>query len=182
LEYFQKSQKLNRQQARWSLYLSQFNFALFHQLGRLMGRPDALSHRLDHGAGSENSDVTLLRLELFRIHTMEGITVNGPEIPLLRDVRKVFATEPELEDPVALVARELLKNQKAPPPTRLNGKSRMDSSCFVARSSCHGIRTSVTGLWSSTTTHWPLQDVGADLPELLVAPVVPTRQPVCWNL
>jgi hypothetical protein len=153
LEYFQKSQKLNRWQARWSLYLSQFDFALFHQLGHLMGRPNVLSCRLDHGAGFENSDVTLLRPELFQIRTMEGIAVNGPEIPLLRDIRKAFATEPELEDPVALVAQELLKNQKTPSPARRNGKSRMDSSCFMARSSCHRIRTSVTGLWSSTTTH-----------------------------
>jgi chloramphenicol 3-O-phosphotransferase len=45
LEYFQKSQKLNRWQARWSL--SQFDFTLFHQPGRLMGRPDTLSHRLE---------------------------------------------------------------------------------------------------------------------------------------
>jgi hypothetical protein len=34
----------------------------------------------------------------------------------LRDVRKAFATEPELEAPIALVARELLKNWKAPSP------------------------------------------------------------------
>jgi hypothetical protein len=47
---------------------------------------------------------------------MEGITVNGAEIPLLRDIWKVFATEPELKDPVALIARELLKNWKAPSP------------------------------------------------------------------
>jgi hypothetical protein len=39
LEYFQKSQKLNRRQARWSLYLSWFDFALFHQPGCLMGCP-----------------------------------------------------------------------------------------------------------------------------------------------
>jgi hypothetical protein len=107
LEYFQKSQKLNWWQARWSLYLSRFDFTLFHQPGCLMGR-------LDHRAGSQNSDVTLLRLKLFQIHVMEGITVNGPEIPLLRDVWKVFATKPELEDPVALTAWELLKNRKAP--------------------------------------------------------------------
>jgi hypothetical protein len=75
-----------------------------------------LSRRSDHGAGPENSDVTLLRPEFFQIHAMEGIAVDGPEVPLLRDVRKVFATEPELEDPVALVARELLKNRKAPVP------------------------------------------------------------------
>jgi hypothetical protein len=116
LEYFQKSQKLNWRQARWSLYLSRFDFALFHQLGRLMGCLDTLSHRPDHGAGSENSDVTLLRPELFQIRVMEGIAVDGLEIPLLRNVQKVFATELELEDPVALVARELLKNRKAPSP------------------------------------------------------------------
>jgi hypothetical protein len=91
LEYFQKSQKLNRRQTRWSLYLSQFDFALFHQPRHLMGCPDALSRRLDHGAGSENSDITLLRPELFRICAMEGTAVDGREIPLLRDVWKVFA-------------------------------------------------------------------------------------------
>jgi hypothetical protein len=127
LEYFQKSQKLNRRQARWSRYLSRFDFTLFHWPGRLMRRPDALS-RLDHGSGSENSDVTLLWPELFRIHAMEGITVDGPEIPLLRDVWKAFAAEPELKDPVVLVAWELLKNWKALLPARLNGKS-TDSSC-----------------------------------------------------
>jgi hypothetical protein len=106
LEYFQKSQKLNWQQARWSLYLSQFDFTLFHQPGRLIGRPDVLSCHSDHGAGFENSDVMLLWPELFRIR----------EIPLLHDVWKVFVTEPELEDPIALVTWELLKNQKAPSP------------------------------------------------------------------
>jgi hypothetical protein len=116
LEYFQKLQKLNRQQARWSLYLSRFDFTLFHQPGRLMGRPDVISHRPDHGAESENSNVTLLWPELFRIRAMEGITVDRPEIPLLHNVWKVFATEPELKDPVALVAQELLKNRKAPSP------------------------------------------------------------------
>jgi hypothetical protein len=118
LEYFQKLQKLNRQQARWSLYLSRFDFSLFHQPGRLIGCPDALLCRPDHRDGLENSDITLLWPELFQIRAMEGIAVDvdGPEIPLLRNVRKAFATELELEDPVALVAWQLLKNQKAPSP------------------------------------------------------------------
>jgi hypothetical protein len=147
LEYFQKSQKLNRRQARWSLYLSRFEFALFHQPGRLMGHPDTLLHHLDHGAGSQNSDITLLRPEFFQIHTMEGIAVDRPEIPLLlHDVWKVFGTELKLEDPVVLVAGSSSKTGRPPPPTRPNGKSRTDSSCFVARSLCHGIRTSITKL------------------------------------
>jgi hypothetical protein len=69
-----------------------------------MGRPDALYYHPNHGAGSENSDITLLQLELFCVRAMEGIVVDRPEVPLLHNVWKVFTTEPELEDPVVLVA------------------------------------------------------------------------------
>jgi len=42
LEYFQTSWKLNRRQARWSLYLSRFDFMLHHHSRKSMGKPDAL--------------------------------------------------------------------------------------------------------------------------------------------
>ena len=47
LQYFIMSQKLNCRQARWALYLSQFNFALKHIPGKSMGKADGLSRRLD---------------------------------------------------------------------------------------------------------------------------------------
>ena len=47
LEYFMKAQKLNRRQARWSLYLSRFDFALKHVAGKSMRRADSLSRRVD---------------------------------------------------------------------------------------------------------------------------------------
>src|SRR6202044_1705994 len=74
-----------------------------------MGRPDALSRRLDHGAASDNEDVTLLRPELFRVRATEGVVMTGPEAPLLRDIREALAATPDLEEPVASAARELLK-------------------------------------------------------------------------
>src|SRR6266436_2516028 len=43
LTYFQDAQKLNCQQACWSLFLSCFDFSLCHQPGWLMGKPNALS-------------------------------------------------------------------------------------------------------------------------------------------
>ena len=43
LEYFMTAKKLNRRQARWSLYLSRFDFSLHHRPGRSMGKADALS-------------------------------------------------------------------------------------------------------------------------------------------
>src|SRR5262249_51625542 len=71
LEYFRTAQKLNRRQARWSLFLSRFNFTLHHKPGRYMGKPDALSRRVDHKPSvADNQDVTLLKPELFMIHAL----------------------------------------------------------------------------------------------------------------
>jgi hypothetical protein len=109
LEFFRKSQKLNRRQARWSLYLSRFDFELHHQPGRLMGRPDALSRRPDHGVSTDNEDVTLLRPELFHLRALSGLAVSGPETEILRDIRASLSGEPHVEEPIALMAKELLK-------------------------------------------------------------------------
>ena len=43
LTYFRTAQKLNRRQARWSLYLSEFNLNLIHVSGTKMIQSDALS-------------------------------------------------------------------------------------------------------------------------------------------
>ena len=47
LQYFMMSQKLNCRQARWALYLLQFNFILKHIPGKSIGKVDGLSRRLD---------------------------------------------------------------------------------------------------------------------------------------
>jgi hypothetical protein len=54
LEYFMTAKKLNHRQARWSLYLSRFDFVMHHHPGTSMGKCDALSRRADHMNGSEN--------------------------------------------------------------------------------------------------------------------------------
>jgi len=47
LKYFMKTQKLNRKQARWALYLSRFDFTLKHVPGNKIEKADSLSRRLD---------------------------------------------------------------------------------------------------------------------------------------
>jgi len=80
LEYFMTAKKLNRRQARWSLYLARFDFKLIHCPGRSMGKPDALSQRPDHGKGaSDNEDVILLRPELIAVRALEGLRLEGLE-------------------------------------------------------------------------------------------------------
>ena len=43
LEYFMAAKQLNRRQAWWSLYLSQFDFLLHYRPGKSMEKPDTLS-------------------------------------------------------------------------------------------------------------------------------------------
>jgi RNase H-like domain found in reverse transcriptase/Reverse transcriptase (RNA-dependent DNA polymerase) len=65
LTYFQTAQKLNDQQARWSLYLSEFN--LKHIPGTKMVQSDALSRRPDYGTDErmEEKDKVVLPDNLF---------------------------------------------------------------------------------------------------------------------
>ena len=47
LEYFLSTKQLNRQQARWSEFLSTFDFQIKHWRDLLNGRANALSRRVD---------------------------------------------------------------------------------------------------------------------------------------
>jgi len=67
-QYFMTSQKLNRRQAQWALYLSRFNFTLKHVPGKSMGKADGLSRRPDwqEGVEKDNEDRTLIKPEWVR--------------------------------------------------------------------------------------------------------------------
>jgi hypothetical protein len=107
LEYFRSAKKLNRRQARWSLYLARFDFVLQHRPGKSMGKSDALSRRADHGTGAgDNTDITLLTPGMFAIRALEGVEVAGEERSILRDIRKSTKDE-EPEEAIAKVVKEL---------------------------------------------------------------------------
>src|SRR2546423_1710640 len=46
LEYFMSTKLLSRRQARWSEFLSRFNFRITYRTGKTSGKPDALTRRL----------------------------------------------------------------------------------------------------------------------------------------
>jgi hypothetical protein len=81
------AKKLNHRQARWSLYLSRFNFIMHHQPGKSMGKCDALSRHANHNPGIDNNrDVTLLKPKFFAARTLEGITMEGAERDILQEI------------------------------------------------------------------------------------------------
>ena len=51
-----KVQKLNRRQARWVLYLSQFDFTLKHMAGSKMGKTNRLSRRTNWKVGIDKDN------------------------------------------------------------------------------------------------------------------------------
>jgi len=62
------SQKLNYRQARWALYLSQFNFILKHVPEKSMGKADGLSRRPNwqERVEKDNKDQKLIKPEWIR--------------------------------------------------------------------------------------------------------------------
>ena len=68
LTYFCTAQKLNHRQARWSLFLSEFDLKLLHTPGGQMIQSDALSRRPDHIImDTDNDDIILLPRQHFHL-------------------------------------------------------------------------------------------------------------------
>ena len=84
-----KTQKLNRRQTRWSLYLSRFDFALKYIAGKSMERVDSLSKRVDQAEGVErnNENQVMLKREWIEVGAMEQL-VEGPEKEIVKKIKE----------------------------------------------------------------------------------------------
>jgi hypothetical protein len=81
LEYFTTTKLLNRRQARWSEFLSRFNFKILYRPGKQGGKPDALTRRSEDlpKEGDErllHQSQTVLKRENFETATLEPARVN----------------------------------------------------------------------------------------------------------
>ena len=88
---------MNRRQARWSLYLSRFNFALKHVAGKSMGRADSLSRRVDWAEGVErdNENQVMLKEEWLEVRAMEQL-VEGPGEEIVKKIKEVRDKDEEV--------------------------------------------------------------------------------------
>ena len=92
-----KAQKLNQRQARWSLYLSRFDFALKYAAGKSMGRADSLSRRVDWAEGVErdNENQVMLKKEWLEVRVMERL-VEGPEEEIVKRIKEARDKDEEV--------------------------------------------------------------------------------------
>jgi len=113
------AQKLTRRQARWALFMTCFDFALYHKLGKTMQVEDPLSRQADHEMGTDlnNMNQVLLKPEFFAINALEAnhkLPINDNLI--LREVKAAL-----LSDEVTKDYKSLLKSS-----SREFGKSLQD--------------------------------------------------------
>ena len=92
-----KAQKLNQRQARWSLYLSRFDFALKHVAGKSMGRADSLSRRVDWAERIEkdNKNQVMVKKEWLEVRAMEWL-IEGPEEEIIKRIKKARDKDEEV--------------------------------------------------------------------------------------
>jgi len=100
LEYFIKAQKLNRRQARWALYLSQFDFILKHVLGTRMGKVDGLSRRPDWKIGVDKDNENQVIIKDNWIRNLQEVVIEGPEVDIIEKIKKARSKD---EDVVRVV-------------------------------------------------------------------------------
>ena len=117
LEYFIKVQKLNRKQAKQTLYLSRFNFTLKHILGNKMEKVDSLSKRPDQKVGVErnNEDETLVKPEQLEVKKTEEIEVIIERMDLLEKVRHLRVKDNEMVkivEEIKQIGVKMLRNGK----------------------------------------------------------------------
>ena len=107
LLYFSTARTLTRRQARWSLFLSRFDFTITYRPGRQGGKPDALSRRSDlKPEGVDNEERTLLDPKFFRVMAIKrGATHVDGDRALLRDMRKAKAYDDELVEAIEKLKR-----------------------------------------------------------------------------
>ena len=93
-----KAQKLNRQQARWALYLSRFDFVLKHIPGTKIEKADSLSRRPDWEVevGRDNEDKMLVKKEWLENRRTEKVEVIVEGVDILEKIRQSKVRDDEV--------------------------------------------------------------------------------------
>ena len=115
LQYFATARTLTRRQARWSLFLTRFNYEIRHRPGRLGGKPDKLSRRADYELKEkDNQGSILIDPKKFRVAAMKrGHLSVADDHPLLKRIRQSQNLDKEVSQAMQAIqdkgTRKLLK-------------------------------------------------------------------------
>ncbi|KAF8692091.1 hypothetical protein RHS03_08657, partial [Rhizoctonia solani] len=74
LEYWMQARTFNQRHAQWHIFLSDFNFEIHYCPGKQLGKPDALSRRVDYVDSTQDPEV-MLPAEVFANTTEEELEI-----------------------------------------------------------------------------------------------------------
>jgi hypothetical protein len=105
LQYFTTARTLTRRQARWSLFLTRFDYRIQHRPGRLGGKPDKLSRRVDHEPEErDNQGSVLIDSQKLRIAaTSRGHQSTVKDHSILRRIRESQAYDKDVLDAIQVL-------------------------------------------------------------------------------
>jgi hypothetical protein len=111
LEYFMTKKLLNRRQARWSEFLTRFDYKIVYQPGKSNGTADALTRRL--GDLPEGGDERLKNLEqvVLKPHNLpEQLRISAGEVPVQEppSISDLFA-QAYMNDPLPSKIRKAIE-------------------------------------------------------------------------
>jgi len=96
LEYFMKAQKLNRRQARWTLYLLRFDFTLKHAPGTKIEKADRLSRRPDWKVEVEKNNDNQIFIKNHWLHNLIEVVIEEPEVDILEKIKIAMSKDKEV--------------------------------------------------------------------------------------
>ena len=105
LEYFMKAQKLNQRQARWTLYLSRFDFILKYIPGIKMGKADRLSRQSDQKVEVDKDNENQVFIKDNQIHSIQEVVIKGPEVEITKKIKKARSKDKD----VVRIVKEMKK-------------------------------------------------------------------------
>ena len=101
LTFFRTAQKLTRRQARWALFMTHFDFVLYHKLEKTIQVEDPLSRRADYEMriDLDNMNQVLLKPEFFAINALEA-THESPinDKLILREIKAALLSDEVTKD------------------------------------------------------------------------------------
>ena len=96
MEYFIKTQKLNKKQAQWALYLSRFDFTLKYIPGTKIEKVDGLSRQSDWKVGVENDNNNQVFIKDCWLCSTQEVVIEEPEVDILEKIKKARSKDEEI--------------------------------------------------------------------------------------
>lgn len=98
LRHFISPQNLNRRQARWKLFLNQFDHVIIFRAGKKNIVADALSRRPDHDTGEEDNQQAVL-IDSHRMEEIRPVLIGTESDEWLEEVKNAMSMAEKLSKP-----------------------------------------------------------------------------------